>query len=244
MASDRDSGMGSLFDGAAAPTLRAPKLPTLADWDSLARLRREFEAIGFYLSAHPLDGYERPLARLGVVSSAGLSGAAAANLGGGSTRYRMAGIVVARQERTARSGNRFAFVQLSDAAGVFEVTLFSETLAVARPLLEPGTAVLVTVDVQQQGDDLRLTAQHVAALEQEVAQAAEGVRVFVNEAGPVDGLCSTLQRVGRGRGRVSVVVALDRAREVEIVLPGGWAMSASGRAAIKAIPGVVDVHDL
>ena len=63
----------------------------------------------------------------------------------------MAGIIIAKQERTAKSGNRFAFCSLSDASGVYEVTPFQETLAQARELLVAGTAVLLNVDVQRQG---------------------------------------------------------------------------------------------
>ena len=51
-------------------SLKVPDLPKVADWDQLDRLAHEFNAIGFYLSAHPLDGFAKPLARLRVVNSA------------------------------------------------------------------------------------------------------------------------------------------------------------------------------
>lgn len=66
-------------------TLKVPDLPKVADWDQLDRLAHEFGAIGFYLSAHPLDGFAKPLARLRVVNSADLLKKAS---GGGSTRSR------------------------------------------------------------------------------------------------------------------------------------------------------------
>jgi DNA polymerase III subunit alpha len=53
-----------------------------------------------------------------------------------------------------------------------------------------------------------------------------------------------MQRQGRGRGKMSLVLELDRAREVEMSVPGDWAISAATRAAIKAIPGVVEVQDI
>ncbi len=58
MTEERESGQVSLFGGpATGGTLRAPALPDVPDWEPLERLRHEFDAIGFYLSAHPLDGY-------------------------------------------------------------------------------------------------------------------------------------------------------------------------------------------
>src|SRR5690606_18020119 len=64
-AADRETGQESLFGGAAFAT---PRLPQMPDWDVMERLRQEFEAVGFYLSAHPLDAYNTR--RLGVARSA------------------------------------------------------------------------------------------------------------------------------------------------------------------------------
>jgi DNA polymerase-3 subunit alpha len=213
----------------------------VADWDQLDRLAHEFNAIGFYLSAHPLDGFAKPLARLRVVNSADLLKKAT---GGGSTRFPMAGVVINKQERVAKSGNRFAFVSLSDSTGVYEVTLFSELLATSRDLLEPGKSVVLMVDVQVQGEDMRLTCHQVKPLEEEVAQAAEGLQIVLNEPAAAPHLRNILEQIGRGRGKISILVDVGGLREAEIALPGAYAVSAKGRAAIKAIPGVADVLDL
>ncbi|MFM2044509.1 MAG: polymerase subunit alpha [Pseudomonadota bacterium] len=240
-AAERDSGMASLFGGDGGGGLKAPDLPRIADWDPLEKLRHEFEAIGFYLSAHPLDGFAPALARLKVARVADLPRLLRE---GKPTRQRMAGIVVAKQERTAKSGNRFAFISLSDSSGVYEVTLFSEALAPARELLEPGKAVILYVDVQQNGEELRLTGSGVLSLEDEVAKTAAGLKIVLRDPEPVQTLKSTLERLAPGRGKVLVSVETDPLREVEIALPKAYQITSAGRAAIKAIPGVVDVMDL
>ncbi|MCH8168367.1 MAG: DNA polymerase III subunit alpha, partial [Proteobacteria bacterium] len=58
-AGERDSAQENLFGGGDAAPAPAPDLvlPQAADWPDTDRLRHEFEAIGFYLSAHPLDAY-------------------------------------------------------------------------------------------------------------------------------------------------------------------------------------------
>ena len=66
----------------------------------------------------------------------------------GPSRFKLAGVVVSKQERTSKNGNKFAFVQLSDGGGAFEITVFSELLAAQRDLLEAGQAVLIEVDAQ------------------------------------------------------------------------------------------------
>jgi DNA polymerase-3 subunit alpha len=239
-AEDRASGQGGLFGGIGAEP-EALRLPPVPDWPSMDRLKMEFEAIGFYLSAHPLDAYAPSLKRLEAVRYGDLRKWLS---GRPTTRATLAGIVVGRQERTSARGNRFAFVQLSDTSGVYEATVFSEVLAVSREYLEPGQAVMITADVQLQDELPKLLCASVKPLDDAVAQAAAGLKIFVADPTTLPSLKSILDRQGRGRGKVSLVLDVGPAREVEVKIPGAWAINAAARAAIKAIPGVVDVHDV
>lgn len=242
VAAEKDSGMNSLFGGPGGEELKEPKLadPKGGNWDALEQLRQEFGAIGFYLSAHPLDAFTAPLNRLKVVRTADI---ARTLKSGTSTRRQMAGIVVSKQERTAKSGNRFAFVTLSDATGVFEVTLFQETLAVSRDLLEPGTAVFLTVDIQPNGEEYRLTCQEVKLLETAVAAASEGVRVTVDAAAAVAGLRELVDKLPRGRAKLLLTLDLDGAMETDLLL-GTYSLSPQTRTAVKQIAGVVEVAEM
>jgi DNA polymerase III subunit alpha len=239
-ADDRASQQVSLFGDldAAAPRF---SLPLVEDWPMIDRLQHEFEAIGFYLSAHPLDAYGTGLRRLEVVRYGELRQWL---VGRSTNRAKLAGIVLGRQERTSAKGNRFAFVQLSDASGMYEAMVFSDTLSAARELLEPGRLVLLTTDVRGEEELIRLTVQSVQPLDEAVATAAAGLKIFLRDPAPVDSLKKLMERERRGRGRVNLVLDIDRASEVEISLAGGWQISAATRAAIKAIPGIVDVQDV
>ncbi|HEY7689617.1 MAG TPA: hypothetical protein VH835_13040, partial [Dongiaceae bacterium] len=95
-----------------------------------------------------------------------------------------------------------------------------------------------------EGDVFRLTAQTLRPLDEAVAGAAAGLRIFLREPDALDSIRNIIQREGRGKGRVSLVLELDRAREVEMALPGTWMISAGTRQAIKSIPRVVDVQDI
>ncbi len=124
-AEQKESGQIGLFGGAAPQPIRLPAVP---DWPKLERLGFEAEAIGFHLTAHPLDMYAALLKRIGAIGSGQLEAAAAA----GVTRVKLAGCVIGRKERPTRTGSKMAWVRLSDAAGSYEVTFFSETLAAVR----------------------------------------------------------------------------------------------------------------
>jgi DNA polymerase-3 subunit alpha len=238
--SERESQQVNLFGEDDGPA-RGPGLPAIEDWPPIERLQHEFDAIGFYLSSHPLDAYGKSLDRVGVVRFADLPARLAA---GGPTRFKLAGVVIGRKERTSARGNRFAFVQMSDASGVFEVMMFSEVLTQVRALLDGGQPLLVHVDVRSEEEALRLTAQRAEPLDSVVAHAAAGLKVFLGESDALSPLRGLMQREGGGRGRVTVVVPVPPAREVEIVLPGGFKISPKTRAAVKSLRGILDVHDI
>ena len=166
-------------------------MPLVAEWPELDRLAAEAEAIGFHMTAHPLDAYAGAMRRLDVVSSADLEKRAG-------QRVRVAGLVVAVKERTTRTGSRMAWVRLSDTDGSFEVTLFSEVLARSRELIGEGTPLLVTADLKREGDALRITANDVASAwtrrrRRSVASCASGSTRRRR--------CGTSARCSRARGR-------------------------------------------
>ena len=237
--SDRESGQGILFGGSGDSASDDLRLPRVDEWPLMDRLRHEFEAIGFYLSAHPLDSFGGHLEKLGVkpfqeLLRAGFSG-----------RCKLAGIVIGKRELNSRKGNRMAFVQCSDTGGVFEVTLFSEVLAISREMLDAPDPLLFNVSIEwvSGSEEPRITVNEVEPLEESAAKAAMGIRLYIADVAALCDVRSLLEREGKGRGRVYMTLDLDDRQEVEIELPGGYRLSAAARQAIKAIPGVV-VNDL
>ncbi len=237
-ASERESAQVSLFGDGAAAAVNALTLPDVPDWPEMERLKREFDAIGFYLSAHPLDAYKKVLERLRTKTAVELVVHAKRRDAG---ILRMAGIVIGKQERVSQRGNRFAFVQLSDATGVVEVMLFSEILQASRELLDSGEPLLMTVTADvKEGEDPRFLGQAIRLLDEAAAQTDAGLKLYMNNDKPLENLKSVLERdAARGKGRVSLVLDLDDGQELEVELPGAYQISPLVRQAIKAIPGLI-----
>ncbi len=236
-AHDRESNQIGLFGDDAVPA-PADSLPQIPDWADIERLNQESDAVGFYLSAHPLDGFAKRLERLKVrrcvdILSDGHAGS-----------VNMAGTVISKKERTSGQGNRYAFVQFSDTSGVFEATVFSELLSACRDILEVGNSLFIRATVQFDGDSARFNANALEPLDQAAAGAAPGVVVIVDSAEPLGRLHEVLMREGKGRGRVKLVSRIDAATEVEIDLPGGFAVSPAVLRTLRDIPGIVDVREM
>jgi DNA polymerase-3 subunit alpha len=216
-------------------------LPQVEPWLPAERLRREYEAVGFFLSGHPLDDYAAVLKKLRVQSWAEFSRAVKM----GATAGRVAGTVVARQERRTKTGNKMGIIGLSDPTGHYEAVIFSEGLAEHRDLLEPGTAVMLFLSAEVQGDEVRARIQSAERLDAAAANLHKGLRVFLREVGPLEGVAKRLEpapRAANGDGEVSVVLMLKAGTEVEVRLPGRFKVSPQIAGAIKAVPGVVQVE--
>ncbi|MEM9684577.1 MAG: OB-fold nucleic acid binding domain-containing protein, partial [Pseudomonadota bacterium] len=233
---DRESNQVNLFGDAMVTD--SLQLPDTDDWPTQERLQQEFEAIGFYLSAHPLEAYAKSCSRMGVAEWTDVAAGRVRE-----PRIKLAGIVGSKRIINGRRG-RLAFVQMSDATGAYEITVFSELLASARDLLESGAPLLVTVDVQPQEDGFRITANAIQRLEEAAADAAAGLRIFLREPEPVEKLAGVFRdHATKGKGRVTFVLDTED-QEIEMSIPGGFRITPAMRAAVKSISGVVDVHDI
>ena len=146
-----------------------------------------------------------------------------------------------RTERRTKSGSKMGIVQLSDPSGQYEAVLFQEGLAQFRDLLEKGADVLVTLQARVEGEDVRAQIVGVESLNNAAAKVHKGLRIFVRDEGPLDSIEARLS--APGDGEVSLVVILGaKEGEVEIRLPGRYAVSPAIAGALKAAPGVVAVE--
>jgi len=231
------------FGGPAARD--AIRLPTVEPWLPAERLQKEFDAIGFFLTGHPLDDYAVTLKRMRVQSWAEFARAVRA----GASAGRVAGTVVARTERRTRTGSKMGIIGLSDPTGHYEAVLFSEGLQQFRDLLEPGAAVLLALSAEVQGDDVRARIGMVEPLDQAAAKLSKGLRVFLRGEAPIESVAKRLEGPSNGRapqdkdnGEVALILLLGEGTEVEVKLPGRFKVSPQIAGAIKAMPGVVAVE--
>jgi DNA polymerase-3 subunit alpha len=240
MAAERASDQTSLFGGDT--TAARPRLPKVEPWIGPEQLDEELAAVGFYLSGHPLEDVVEVLRRKRVT----LVAEALPLAESGQEAFRMAGVVRRRQERaSARTGEKFAFVTFSDPTGEFEVLFPPEQLRKCREVLEPGAAVVARIRAKASEGEVRFFGDDAEPMAATVEQAAQGLRVHLS-AQSVDfaSLKSRLDKAAGPRGgEVTVIAAIDGAREIEMRLPGRYRLDAALRGALKTAPGVLMLED-
>jgi DNA polymerase III subunit alpha len=235
---EAQAGQNDMFGGVAQSS-STMQLPQVEAWLPTERLAHEFEAVGFYLSGHPLDDYAKALKRLRVDTWTDFLARLSAE---GKAAGKLAGTVSHKQERRSKQGNKFAFIGFSDATGQFEAVCFSDLLHDARALLEPGQQVVIRVEAEMDGETSKLRLQSVEALDQAARNIVQGVQIFVRDAAPLE---SIKKRLGeKGRGPVKITLLRPATGDIDFDLTDTFMITPQVRGAIKAIAGVVDVADL
>ncbi|TWI36920.1 DNA polymerase III subunit alpha [Paracoccus sulfuroxidans] len=238
------SNQSSLFGG--GEDLPPPRAVVAPVWLPTEKLAQEHAAVGFYLSGHPLDDYQTALRRKGVQTLAELQQAAQ----DGALVASIAGTVAHKQEKKSARGTRFAFVGLSDPTGLYEVTVFSDTLDAHREHLEAGENVVLQVQVEPSGDQVKMLARSVTPLEAAVADAgADRLAVTIADLHPVPEIAAALQRIQseiRASSRACGPISLRYRRGDEIVdieIAENAPLTTPARQILRAIPGVLEIVD-
>jgi DNA polymerase-3 subunit alpha len=163
---------------------------------------------------------------------------------GASSRVKLAGTVLSAKERTSAKGNKFAFVQLSDAGGTFEVMVFSELLAKARELFASNKPLLVTADARVEGETVKLLASDVRALDEVVASTSAGLRVSLADAGAIQGLKALIAKAAKGRGAIRIQIHTAPGEAVDIRLKESLAITPELRRGLGDVPGILEVAEI
>ena len=237
----KTSSQASLFGTEELHT--TVKLADKPDWPELEKLKLEAEAIGFYLSAHPLDSYARGMERLGVKTAVEVFH----NIKVGDTiRAKLAGCVNSVQKRISKSGNKYAFVEFSDATSNFEGLLFSEGLARFENVLSSGLPVLVSMSIDKQEEDgrPRCMINNVDTLDKAIADVANGLEIELNDASALPGLKAILSKDRNGKNKIYIKPD-NKDWDVRIELAGGFAFADQDfLSRIRSLPGVTTVKEI
>jgi len=178
---ERRSGQRSLLEmmsnGDAASLDTEPPMPDMLEWAERARLSNEREALGFYITGHPLERHRGIVSRMANCSTGRIAEA------GRRREVTMAVLVAGMRERPLKNGTgRMAVLTLEDLEGTCEAVVFSKEFAEHETALKSGEPLLVTGQVAMEGDEnpvARLRVREVCMLGDAREQKTRCVRFRV-----------------------------------------------------------------
>jgi DNA polymerase-3 subunit alpha len=174
---ERARGQTSLFGDAAAGATLALQLPLVPEWEVPERLQREKQALGFYLSGHPLDAHAPLLRDVAPRSTLDLQES------DDGTQAVLAGSVTSRKVIFDKKGKPMAFVKLEDFVGAAEVVLFSDAYQRYESLLVEDAVVVACGRTSAREDEqTKLLCDTVLTPEQAVATLGRALHLVLDAA--------------------------------------------------------------
>ncbi len=202
-------------------------LKEIDDWSPLERLQKEFEALGFYFSSHPLDNYD--VQDLKALPSSQLLDFVYSHEG---EPFNILGVLITTQVRTSKNGQLYAFITLSDQHGEYEAILFSENYNKYRDLLIPGEILKLQVSGRFENDSLRLLTLSIEPLAQLLEMRPVVVSITSSESLPR--LSHFLEEKTPGSTEIFLKVPLNENEKAIVRLPKLYKLSLKDRALLQS----------
>jgi DNA polymerase-3 subunit alpha len=203
---DRQQGQFSLFGGttSTASTAVTPSLDPVSEWSESERLAYEKEALGFYISSHPLMAVRQQLRRLTTATSQNLMDCPRDQV------VTAGGMVTQQRTQLTKNGERMAFLTLEDLYGSIEIIVFPEAYRRSLPWCESDEPLLIWGKVEGDGSEGRMIAQRIVPLkEAEAWRDFRRLTLLVSPACERTTLLQVRDLLAAAPGECSVILALE-----------------------------------
>ena len=136
-------------------------ITSIEDWKFEERLSKEFEAVGFFISDHPLNQYKDVFDDYNIIDYQNF------NNNDDLKDTNIAATLLKIQERKTAKGNAYAVLKLTDLTSVFELFIFSDILELNREILKEGDSIILTLVKSISNEEnrfKRINVQKIASL--------------------------------------------------------------------------------
>lgn len=219
------------------------KLKDTQDWPKLERLEQEADAIGFYLSAHPLNVYADSTERLGIKPYTDIIRGIKT---GDVIMANLAGCVQVFTKKLSKKNTPFAILKLSDESSSYEGLIFSETLRQSEDAIKSGQPLYIQAKIEKTSDDMpeRMIFNVIKTLDEEITQNSKGLIIEVKDVAAVRPIYTALSHERFGQYKIYIKPELED-WDVRIQLKNGYALDNGALlTTIRGIPGVSSVKEL
>ena len=163
------------------------------DWKFENRLSKEFEAVGFFISDHPLNQYRDIFNDYSIIDYQTF------NSNDDLKDSNIAATLLKIQERKTAKGNSYAVLKLTDLTSVFELFIFSDTLDLNREILKEGNSFILTLNKSISNDEnrfKRMNVQKIASLKDLLSKPINEVTFNLKSLKELDEISKFLSKNG------------------------------------------------
>jgi len=168
-------------------------ISNIKDWKFEERLSKEFEAVGFFISDHPLNQYKE------IFDDYNINDYQTFNNNDDLKDSNIAATLLKIQERKTAKGNTYAVLKLTDLASVFELFIFSDILELNREILKEGSSLILTLIKsisEEENRFKRINVQKIVSLKNLLNKPIEEVTFKLKSLKELDELSKFLPKNG------------------------------------------------
>jgi DNA polymerase-3 subunit alpha len=155
---DRSSGQESMFGEILEP--EQERLPDVPEWTDKVRLAMEKEALGFYITGHPLNAFKDRLQKLSVTETKDLE-----ELQDRQNIVLCGMVMDTKKIQTKRTGDLMAYVTIEDLYGMVEVIAFPDVYKECQDLLTNDEPVVISGTIDKTDKGMKIIANKIVSIE-------------------------------------------------------------------------------
>jgi DNA polymerase-3 subunit alpha len=210
---ERESGQVNLFgeEGAVPRPAALTQIPDLPEWTEKERLSFEKATLGFFLSGHPLDRYEKDLSAFATCRISDLAEKVYEK------EVAVGGLIAQMRTLRTRKGDPMAIVRLEDQEGAAEVVVFPDAYKEYYGILSNDSPVLVKGKPEHGDDMAKILAGEIIPLDEVHQREASSMVLRIElDSFLEDTLPHLLELLESNRGNCSIRFELYRSQEFEL----------------------------
>ena len=172
------------------------------DWDFDEKLSKEFEALGFYISDHPLNQYSDVLSDYEIISFENFNNNKNVNAA------NIAGTVLKVQEKKTQKGNSYAIVKFSDLKSVFELFIFSDLLELNRDIIRDGNSLILNLSKNTTEENNRfkkINVKKLSSLSSMINKPIQNIEIKIRNSNFLEQVKQILTKSGDTNVQIRII---------------------------------------
>ncbi len=174
----------------------------IEDWDFDEKLSKEFDALGFYISDHPLNQYSDVLSDYEIISFENFNNSKNVNTA------NIAGTVLKVQEKKTQKGNSYAIVKFSDLKSVFELFIFSDLLELNRDIIRDGNSLILNLNKNTTEENNRfkkINVKNLSSLSSMINKPIQNIEIKIKNSNSLDQIKQILTKSGDTNVQIRII---------------------------------------
>ena len=171
------------------------------DWNFEERLSKEFEAVGFFISNHPLNQFKEIFDDYKIIDYNKF------NSSNENKESNIAATLLKIQERKTAKGNSYAIIKFTDLTGVFELFIFSDILELNRDILIEGNSLIITLNkniVENENRFKRINVKKIASLKNLFNKPINEIEFQINDIDHIQKISKFIDKEGSTEVRIKI----------------------------------------